>query len=237
MKSLISYIAIILLVSVSSIQSQTFGVGSYSISLENNQLKAVNDVGEIIFEKGFHIPSIYTADLDLDGIEELMINDARLNDSTFYFTLYIFSGSDSFTLIDSIYSGVVEPYIYSSEDVEYSFLVTGNTQFEPVNNPECIESFLPLYCWMFNGNKMVFINDEVYEVFLIDIERLLNVIDINYHNIVNTCSGSKLLQGLLASIYANYIYAYELSNAEIFLKKYYHCDDIKTFKELITGLL
>lgn len=238
MKSIVFYIPLLLLLNISQLTGQTFLIGDYSVTLEDNHLKAFNYDGELILEKMFHVSIGYTADLDLDGKSELMINDARINnDSTFYFTLFIFTGDDSFLLVDSIYSGVIEPYIFSSQDVEYTFLVTGNTQFEQVNNPECIEAFLPLYCWKYDGEKMVFINDEVYDVFLIEVERLLNLIDINYHSEVKTCEGSLLLKGLIASIYANYIYAYELSNAEIFLKKYYHCDDIQTFKELITGLL
>lgn len=208
----------------------------FYLFIKNAELKVVNNENEIIFSKTYQNPVSYTADLDDDGIDEFLVRDSLYRNSKPFFILYLFNSRESFSFIDSILSGSVEPYITSSGDLGGTIIFTGNPEFDHFNTDNQT-IFLPIDCWRYEESSVFLVNDEIYNIFLAENESILNYLDEYLTDKKDDCPASSDLKAAIAAAYANYINAGEFSIASQFLKNYYLCDDINEFRIQLHKLL
>jgi hypothetical protein len=183
--------------------------------------------GEKIVEKfTFRNPSENYIDLDDDGIDELLIIDNYEEKGKELYSLYLFNLIDTFFLADSISSGITEPYIIYSEEIEDYVIVTGNPFFLEFTGGDA--EFLPVNCYKYETGEVFQINDEIYDVFITENEPLFDFIS-RYSRTGKDCEASRNIISAIASAYANYINAGEPTLASHLVTEYYYCDDKDEF--------
>jgi len=208
----------------------------FRVLIEENSMKVEGEKDELIFRKQFYRPYEYLADIDSDQLDELIIVDSIFTNGKLNFTIYLFSGEKSFTLIDSICSSSFFPFITYSEEIESMVIETGMPEFEKFNQTSEATS-LPINIWKVENHELFLVNDELYEPFIFENTNLVQLLDFYTHEKGVNCTTSQLYKGLVASAYANYLNAGEQSLAAQLLKKYYVCDDIEAFKQDILDLI
>lgn len=208
---------------------------SYVVKVQENIFRVENSAGETKFEKLFSNPFAYTADVDSDSLDELIVVDSINYESGVRFNIYFFSGENQFMLIDSIYSGTYFPFLTFSEELEAIIIETGNPDFE-IFNESSEFTYLPLNVWQLIDDKLFLINDELYEPFIFENGNLIQLLEF-YTKTEIDCAASKKIKNLIASAYTNYINAGEISLASQLLKKYYVCEDLAIFKQQILDLI
>lgn len=218
-------------------QDSTFAVEDFNIKIQDAKLLAGDLDNKTVYERQFQDPYAYTLDIDGDGASELLINDDTQTDGQDNYTLYVYNTVGSFYLIDSIYSGLKEPYSFFSDEINSVVLVTGSPDFDSLNVAGQDEVFSPLVCWSFVDSSLNIVNDQLYNVFLQENEANMNYMDSFFKERGRNCESSRLLKAVIASAYANYIYADEYALADKVLEEYYLCEDLKQFKEQISKLL
>jgi hypothetical protein len=216
---------------------ENFSIGNYSVILFNSKLTVENKDHKLLYERSFSNPEIYSVDLDDDGIDELLVNDAKDEDDKNFYTMYIYSMTDSVALVDSIYSGLNEPYCKMSDETNGYIIISGSPDFDEFCSSQNEEIFSPVVCWKYEDGELSLVSDSLYEVYMNENETILQYIISKYANNGKTCETSKMLKDAIAAVYANYYHAGEKSNAESFLKNYYLCKDIEEFKNKIKELL
>jgi hypothetical protein len=217
-------------------QSDTLNFDNYYLTLRDGLLEVSGNDGQLFYHKEFMNPSFYTYDLNDDGNDEFLILDSTTNNDKPSYTLYIFSTVNSFSFIDSIISGAMEPFETNSEDIGGTIIVTGNTDFNQFDqNDE--NYFLPINCWRYDDSAIFLVNGEVYKAFINENDNILNFLDDYFSGNTKDCSASTFLKGAIAAAYANYLNAGEKSIASQFLKNYYLCEDIDQFKQKLNELI
>ena len=217
-------------------QTGNFNFNNYNVKIENSKLDVTDKAGKLFLERNFNNPHDLMFDLDGDGINEYLIIDEKKDISKSLYTIYIYNTVDTFYVADSIYSGYFEPYIYFSKETNKNIIVTGNSKFDSLNK-EGEDSFVPINCWIFNNDEIFSVNDEVYNIFISENEKLIDVIDEHFSMNTEDCKSTEAVKAAIAAVYANYISAGEKILANQFLKKYYHCDDLEKFKQTLNELL
>jgi hypothetical protein len=217
-------------------QADTTYFNSCIVLVEDNFMKVANAKGELVFQKTFFKPYEYSADIDADKFDELIIVDSIITDGKLNFTIYLCSCEENFKLIDSIYSGSFFPFITYSEEIESMIIETGIPEFELFNKTSDAAS-LPINLWKVENNELFLVNDELYEPFIFENSNLMQLIDYYTSDKTKDCSTSQLYKGLIASAFTNYMNAGEQSLATQMLKKYYVCEDIENFKQEIIDLI
>ncbi|HEX2868472.1 MAG TPA: hypothetical protein VHO03_15625 [Ignavibacteriales bacterium] len=237
MKTLLLFFVVLLSGGYSFAQDSTFAVEDFNIKIQDSRLLVGDLDNKTVYDRQFQEPYAYTLDIDGDGAPELLINDAAEKDSLSYYTLYVYNTVGSFYLIDSIYSGLKEPYSFFSDEINNVVLVTGSPDFDSLNVQGQDNIFSPLVCWSFVDSSLSIVNDQLYNVFLSENDANMKYMDEVYREKGKNCQASRLLMAAIASTYANFIYADEYALADKLLEEYYLCEDLKQFKEQISKLL
>jgi hypothetical protein len=210
-------------------QTESIQVNEFSFIFENGKM-IVSEEGNPLLEISFNSPSALTADLDDDSADELLIIDITNDIKKFYY-LYVFNTTGDFFLVDSVFSGTVEPYITTSEEVGSLVIATGNPLYLDFQSAD--DEYLPINCWKFDAGELYNINDEIYDIYMAENDAVISGLE---EKLVNDCSFSLSHKSLITSVYINYMNAEEHSLASQFLKKYYLCSDFEEFRGRINNL-
>ena len=208
----------------------------FLVLTENNTIKIQDTSSREVFIKTFVRPYEYTADLDNDNFDELIVVDSMIVNDRLSFSIYLFDGDENLRLIDSIYSGSFFPFITYSDEINSIIIEAGNPEFEKFNHSNEFSS-LPISLWKIDYDRLLLINDDVYEPFIFENNNLTQLLDYYSTEKGNSCEVSQSLKGLIASAFANFMNAGEHSLASQLLKKYYLCDDLEIFKQNILELI
>ncbi|NWF50986.1 MAG: hypothetical protein HXY49_10645 [Ignavibacteriaceae bacterium] len=217
-------------------QNEFITAGSFNIYSENNRLVVKDSLGSSVLDKKFISPIFWSTDLDSDGIDELLVTDSLSSDGFPEYYLYLFTAVDSFSLVDSVCSGMLIPYHTYSDETECILLITGKKEFNKYIVNHNFE-VLPLDCWKYENDLLFKVNDEVYEIFITENDWILNVISKYFESNVKNCFHSNQIKSLIVSAYINYMSAEEYSMAGQLLSQFYHCDDLSQFKEELENIL
>jgi len=209
-----------------------FNSDLFKINLVNNLLFVENNYGKEIYKTQFQNPGAFQADLDDDGIDELLVVDKIESGNRIEYSLYIYNLLDTFYLTSEINSGIVEPYETFVGEIEGLIIVSGNPDFSYMNEESEIKA-LPINCWKFEDGEIFSVNEDLYDIFLTENETLTSLIDIED---VRDCDRSKEIKSLIASVYINSLNAGEGASAVNFLKSFYLCDDFEKVKEELDNL-
>jgi len=217
-------------------QEDTLSFDNFYLTFQNKELNVFDNNNEIIYQKKFINPSPYTSDLNDDNSDEYLVLDSTVNKGMPWFTLYIYSTTDQFSLTDSIVSGTTEPYETTSGDLGGTIIVSGNTDFEQFNKVSD-NYFIPINCWRYEDSAIFLVNDEVYNVFINENESIINYLDDYFNDNPKSCTETDSVKAAIAAAYVNYINAGEKSVASQFLKNYYLCEDLPKFKQELNELI
>ncbi|MCK9211246.1 MAG: hypothetical protein M0P61_10460 [Ignavibacteriaceae bacterium] len=219
--------------------SAVVGFGQYNRKnifepkLENNKLTVADTSGKIIFEKHFNEPAEFFVELS-DGPEiEYLIRDKKIvNGIPKYFT-FVYSIKDTFSLIDTLYSGVYEPVPFYSDELDRTLLLTGNPDFDSLYSSFEHEYFSSINCIVIEEGKLYNVNDLVYDVYLQENEQAISFIESTWSGSAKDCSTSTEIKSAVAAVYVNYLNAGEKVLARQFLNDYYLCPDKESFKNFL----
>jgi hypothetical protein len=217
-------------------QKESFQFDLFNVHLEINSVKAFNDDNELLFERNFYNPSPLMIDIDNDGVEEFLIQDSAVISGIAYFSLYAFNTIDTFYLADSIYSGRTPIYQTSSADVEGIIFISGYSSFDRFNS-HGVYFFSPISCWYFSDDEFISVNNEVYDLFIIENNLVINFIEEYFNEFENDCDNARLILGAIASAYANYVNAGESAMAVQLLNNYYKCGDKEKLNAELNSLI
>lgn len=228
-------IFILLLSSPIHSQENVYQSENFNITFHSNKLTihSVND--SLIFERECNNAYILQNDLDADGNSEIILIEY---DSTFHFgfIVYVFNTLDDFFLVDSILAGRTEPVIVNDVEIQYNVIVCGNPDFE-VFFSDSLENYEPINIWKFAQGELYLANEELYELFIIENENLVNLLTYELGNKIVDCPSIKPYLSLLATVYANFQNAGETASAIQVIDRFYKCDDKDFFKQTIDELL
>jgi hypothetical protein len=214
-------------------QQNRYDFEQFSIIMDGKTM-VVNEDDKIIWTYIFQNPTEYIIDLDGDDLHEFLVVDQFDEKGRMNHYFYVFNTVDTFFLVDSVNSGIIEPYIIYSEELEDYIIVAGNHLFFEISeNPE----YLPLDCYKYETGELLQVNDEIYEIFLDENVDLLEIIDRYFQVNEDNCSSTKNIKSLLSSAYANYINAGEPTLASQLISNYYYCEDRQEFQNKINELL
>jgi hypothetical protein len=218
-------------------QDNLFTTESFIVKITGSKL-VVEELLErkTIFRKDFIHPTGYVIDLDNDGNVEFLINDYSESEGKNFYSVFIYNTIDSFYLIDSILSGLKEPYYTFSDEINEVILITGSPDFDSYNSEEIETIFSPLICWGFQGNEFGLVNDQLYNIFINENEKYIDFIEEQYKAKGKNCNTANSLRGVIASIYINYYFADERAVADKALDEFFVCDNKARFKEEIIKL-
>jgi len=190
--------------------------------------------GQTLSIDGLSSPKILGAELNNDDKSELIVTSKNKQSGLTTFSAYILNLYDSLYVIDSVKSGVLEPFMTYSDEISSNLLIIGYPELDSLNLANGT-SYSPLNVLMYDGSKLYSANDEVYNIFIVETEELTGILDSK--PIITDCQFSREHSSLIASIYINYVNAGELSLATMFLKNYYLCTDYIVFKDYLRNLL
>lgn len=236
MKYKLLSIIFILIQMISQAQPDSTFFNSFLVLFNDNFMSVEDDTKTLIYKHEFSKPFHYLTDIDEDGFDELIIVDSIINFNRLTFYIYFFNGKEEFKLADSIYSGTYYPFLTFAEEISKIIIQTGNPDFELFNLDNEF-SALPINIWKYKDDKLILINDEVYEPFLFENENLIRLIDFYLTERPDDCSYIQKFRGIIASAFTNYINAGEHSLAEQFFSRYYPCSDRQDFKQQIIDLI
>jgi hypothetical protein len=138
--------------------------------------------------------------------------------------------------VDSIRSGFFEPYIISSKEAESNVIVTGIPRFNELNTGKD-DIAIPINVWQYEDASISNINKKIYEIFDSETEPIIDYLEDYFDSNVKNCNSSQQVDNIIAAGYINLLNEQENSVASQFLKKYYLCQDIDSFKQKIENLL
>lgn len=217
-------------------QKDTVVFDSFLVIFNDNFISIEKENNLILYQKQFTKPYHYTVDINGDSKLELIVVDSVFSNGKINFYFYLYSVRDKFTLIDSIFSGAYYPFLSYAEEISSIIIQTGNPEFEIFNKTEHT-SLLPINVWKLEDDKILLVNDEVYEPFLFENENLIRLLNFYLVDSTFECKDLMNYKGIIASAYTNYILAGELSLSENFFNKYYNCNDKMGFKKQILDLI
>ena len=217
-------------------QNESHSFDLFTVILKNNLLTVKNLDSIIIYQKKFNEPTDMTADLDDDGVDEYLVTDAYEKNGSSYFTLFIYNTIDTFYLADSIFSGLIEPYLNESEDLNGKIIISGKPQFDFLNS-DTSDVFIPIDCWKFSDGKVELVNYQVYDAFISENDNIIDYVDKYYKLNTKDCNSTKNILAAIAAAYVNYLNASENAVGSQFLESYYFCKDVQEFKSKIINLM
>ena len=207
----------------------------FTVTLKDSLLTVISNEGDLVYSRSFQHPDFTTADLDSDGVEEYIVTDYKTIDGNNDYTLFVYNTLDTFYCVDSIRSGFIEPYFVYSQEVESNIIVAGMAQFNELNlNKDDIS--LPVSVWKYDDASLTNINNEIYDLFESESDAVIDYLEDYFDSNVESCNSSKEAENIIAAGYVNLLSAGEISVASQFLKKYYLCPDIESFRLRIENL-
>ncbi|MFA6979837.1 MAG: hypothetical protein WC209_10995 [Ignavibacteriaceae bacterium] len=201
--------------------------------LENNKVTVVNSSGEIIFEKYFNDPSELFVNLSDGSTTEYLIRDKVIEHGVPKYSAFIYCISDTFFLIDSVYSGVYEPAPFYSTELERTLLLIGTMDFDSLYSPLEHEYFSPVNCLLYEDGNFFNANELVYDIFLQENEPIISYVESSWSGSDKSCTTSTELRSAIGAAYVNYLNAGEKVLARQFLNDYYLCPDKESFKSFL----
>jgi hypothetical protein len=228
MKKILILLTCIFAISVFA-QNEVFNYGNYFLKMEGSVLQACREDSSLFYEKKFSNPDYFVADLDSDDVNEFIVIDYKLVNGKKDYSLFVYNTADTLYLADSVKSGSTEPYQAFSKELNSILLVTGNPAFDSLNSIDSL-SHLPLNFWKFEGGSLYLANASVYDLYINENDDIIDLIEEFYLQNGKSCETTGKIKGLIASAFVNYNEAGEKSFASQFLKNYYLCSDIDSFK-------
>lgn len=213
--------------------AQNVRKNTFEPKLENNILKVSNITGKIIFEKVFSQPAELFVALSNGPEVEYLIRDKRIENGIPKYYAFIYAVSDTFYLIDSLYSGVYEPGPFYSEEINKTLLLSGNPDFDSLYSSLEHDYFSAVNCLQYEDGKLFNVDDLVYDVFVQENEAVISFIESSWSGSAKNCSTSKEIKSAIAAVYLNYLNAGEKVLARQFLNDYYLCPDKESFKKFL----
>jgi hypothetical protein len=215
-------------------QGKEYKFKSFSLEIIDSTLYEWGPDSTIIYSKKFYNPQDIAVDLDGDGIDEYIVDDSYTKYQKNYYWLYIFHTADSLYLADSINSGITEPYVTHSDEVQRMIIISGNPVFDSLNT-DTSNIFLPINCWKYDNGRLYSVNDEVYNLFITENNDIIDFLDNYFSSNKTDCTNSDKVKAAIAAAYVNYLNAGEFTLASQFLKRYYLCTDIEKFKKYLAA--
>ena len=206
---------------------------SFEPKLENNKLTVTGTAGKIIYEKQFTDTEECFVDLSNGPDNEYLIRDKREEEGKPKYYAFIYCITDSFALIDSVYSGVYEPVPFYSEEIGKTLLLTGKPEFDSLYSAFEQDHFSAVSCLQYEDGNFFNVDDLVYDVFLQENEPVISYVESSWSGSSKDCSTSKEMKSAIAAVYINYINAGEKVLARQFLNDYYLCPDKESFKNFL----
>ncbi|HSD62387.1 MAG TPA: hypothetical protein VLB50_01280 [Ignavibacteriaceae bacterium] len=236
MNKLLFLILFIFSFSFISLSQQLYSFDSFSAQIQNSTLTVKDKEGNDVFEMNFSNPHDYATDLDGDSINEYIVIDSTNMQNLPSYTIYIFNTIDEFSLVDSIASGITEPYNMLSDEEGGEIIITGNKDFEEFYDGKS-DLFIPINCWKYDSGQVYLINDDIYDLYINENDDIISYLDSFFESGESNCNSISQVKSAIASVYANYVNAGEVTLASQFIKKYYPCDDVDAFLQKINVLL
>lgn len=209
---------------------------SILINLTGSELKVCNSENEVLYEKKFSHPEKLYSDLDGDGINEFLIIDSTTIGKDPFFTVYVYNSADTFYLVDSVQSGLLNPSVEYSEEEKSRIIITGNTDFDRFNT-DMQNIFLPINCWRFQDDNVFLVNDDIYDLFISENNSIMDYLDSYYATNAKNCDSSTKLKAAIAAAYANYLSAGDKTAANKFIESYYKCNDLSQFQKQLNEIM
>ena len=213
-------------------QNEVYDYGNYFITTNSSTLKAFKSDSTLFYQKKFVDPQIFAVDLDSDDVNEIVVIDNQVLSGKKKYTLFVYNTLDSLYLVDSVFSGSMEPRQVYSNDLNTVLLSTGNAVFDSLNTIDSLSS-LPLNFWKFEDGALFLADASVYQLYINENNILIDLIDEYYSQNGKTCESTGKVKGVIASGFVNYYNAGEITFASQFLKNYYLCVDIDKFKQFL----
>lgn len=236
MKNLLFLLLFTLSFISNSLSQQLHTFDSFTAQLHDSSLIVKDKEGNEVLEMNFNNPHDYSTDLDGDSINEYIVIDSTSEQNLPSYTIYIFSTIDEFTLVDSLASGITQPYDMFSNEEGGEIIVTGNKDFEEFYDGKS-DLFLPINCWKYDSGQIYLINDDIYDLYIKENDDIVSYLDSFFESGEYNCNTVIQVKTAIASVYANYINAGEVTLASQFIKKYYPCDDVDVFLKKINEFL
>jgi len=206
---------------------------TFEPKIVNSELIVEDTTGKIFFEKKFNDPSAVYVNLSNDNTVEYLIRDKKNINGAPKYVAFIYSITDSFYLIDSVYSGVYEPAPYYSTELEKTLLLVGNLAFDSLYFASEHEYFSAVTCLQFEDGTLFNVDDLVYDVFIQENEPIISFIESSWSGTSKDCTTSTELKSAIAAVYLNYLNAGEKVLARQFFNDYYLCSDKELFKSFL----
>ena len=207
---------------------QLFTFDLFTAQIQNSELVVKDTSGTSVLEMKFDNPRDYAVDLDGDSVDEYIVIDSTSFTNLPSYTIYIFNTIDQFVLVDSLESGITQPYNTFSNEEGSEIIVTGNKGFEEFWDGKS-DLFLPINCWKYDSGQVYGINNDIYDLYITENDDLISYLDSYYENGEYDCKNINPLKSAIAAVYANYVNAGEVTLASQFIKKYYPCEDSDAF--------
>jgi hypothetical protein len=215
---------------------QLYTFDLFTAQIQNSDLVVKDSSGTTVLEMKFNNPRDYAVDLDGDSVDEYIVIDSTGASNLPSYTIYIFNTIDQFALVDSIDSGITQPYNTFSNEEGSEIIVTGNKEFEEFWDGKS-DIFLPINCWKYESGQVYGINNDIYDLYISENDDMISYLDSFYENGEYDCKNIIPLRSAIAAVYANYTNAGEVSLASQFIKKYYPCEDADLFLQKINEIL
>jgi hypothetical protein len=237
LKYCLYFLLLLLINSLQILYSQNDLSTSYKIAIQDSKLCVKDQANNIVYERLFYSPVGKFVDFNHDGLDEYFVKDAKVDGAYTYYTAYVFSQKDSFCLVDSVYSGLTEPSVIVSDEVNTTVLVTGQPELDSLNilyNPDNL--YTSFNCFKFEKEKFYNANDEFYDIFVNENDLLISYIEKEYNKNSKQCAKTKMLKPAIAAVYLNLLKASEVVMAKQFINNYYFCEDKEEFIKFLKDL-
>lgn len=209
-------------------------VGDFIIEKDSNTVKILSLKTNVITILNFNHPSLDYFDFDEDSIPELLIIDSSSIDLFPVYWVYIYRLKDVLYRIDSISSGMKEPELVLSEELQQGVLICGFPEFNSINMEAGINTaFSPLNILLYNGESFYTEFDDTFQLLINENEEIFTFIAAYLNDNGRNCSNSKKLTAAFSSAVINFINAGENALAEHLLNSYYLCEDKNDFLNYI----
>jgi len=223
MKKILLIIFLFLFINIPA-QTDEYSFGSFTIRLENKSLIALDSLNQIVFTKSCLNPTLTLTDLDRDGTDEMILIDSTSTFDQPDYHLFIYGFGNNIFLIDSVYSGVIQPFETEFAELDGTVLITGDARFNIFNQADK-QYYLPIKCSMYDGLKMVLVNDILYDIFMEENEIILGSIN-DYINVNGkNCNSAEALLPEIVAAFVNYSNAGENSSASQLINNFYYCEN------------
>lgn len=206
-----------------------FEFNNLRASFEDGLLNVKTSTDSSIYSRAFNDPVLYAQDLNADSADEFIVVDYQQNGKNYVYNMYIYKIFDEFSLVDSLYSGLVEPYFEINSELNKTILVAGDPEFDFLNNPDSDETYSPMRCYAFEDDFIVSVDDELYDIYIKNNDEIISFLDEFYQTNGKIPANTEKVKAAIAEVYINYLSAQEKALAQKFIDSYYFSADKESF--------